>query len=168
MNQSEEKSRLLIVEDDSDIRELLKHFLKEFVDEIVEAENGAAALEYVKTQEFDTILSDIEMPQMNGLKFLAYVRSLGQMTPFVVLTAHGDHSRALEALSLGAFDFISKDSKKKMMIESVCAALKFGREMKSSKNDPVRSTHLRKIYTDMSKSSEMRLRKIIEEMSSSS
>lgn len=168
MNPSEEKSRLLIVEDDSDIRELLKHFLKEFVDEIVEAENGAAALEYVKTQEFDTILSDIEMPQMNGLKFLAYVRSLGQMTPFVVLTAHGDHSRALEALSLGAFDFISKDSKKKMMIESVCAALKFGREMKSSKNDPVRSTHLRKIYTDMSKSSEMRLRKIIEEMSSSS
>lgn len=168
MNQSEEKSRLLIVEDDSDIRELLKHFLKEFVDEIIEAENGTAALEHVKTQEFDTILSDIEMPQMNGLKFLAYVRSLGQMTPFVVLTAHGDHSRALEALSLGAFDFISKDSKKKMMIESVCAALKFGREMKGSKNDPVRSSHLRKIYTDMSKSSEMRLRKIIEEMSSTS
>lgn len=165
MSTSEEKSRLLIVEDDSDIRELLKHFLKEFVDEIIEAGNGAAALEHVKTQEFDTILSDIEMPQMNGLKFLAYVRSLGQMTPFVVLTAHGDHSRALEALSLGAFDFISKESKKKVMIESVCAALKFGREMKSSKNDPVRSTHLRKIYTDMSKSSEMRLRKIIEEMS---
>lgn len=166
MGSSEDKSRLLIVEDDSDIRELLKHFLKEFVDEIVEAENGAAALEFVKTQEFDTILSDIEMPQMNGLKFLAYVRSLGQMTPFVVLTAHGDHSRALEALSLGAFDFISKDSKRKLVIESVCAALKFGREMKASKNDPVRSSHLRKVYSDMSKSSEMRLRKIIEEMSS--
>lgn len=161
----EDKSRLLIVEDDADIRELLKHFLKEFVDEIVEAENGTAALQHVKHQEFDTILSDIEMPQMNGLKFLAYVRSLGQMTPFVVLTAHGDHSRALEALSLGAFDFITKDSKKKIVIESVCAALKFGREMKTSKNDPVRSNHLRKIYTDMSKSSEMRLRKIIEEMS---
>nr|BFD65371.1 hypothetical protein HAGR004_03930 [Bdellovibrio sp. HAGR004] len=163
----EEKSRLLIVEDDSDIRELLKHFLKEFVDEIVEAEDGSAALQFVKTQEFDTILSDIEMPHMNGLKFLAYVRSLGQMTPFVVLTAHGDHSRALEALSLGAFDFITKDSKRKVVIESVCAALKFGREMKTSKNDPVRSTHLRKIYADMSKSSEMRLCKIIEEMSSS-
>lgn len=162
----EEKSRLLIVEDDSDIRELLKHFLKEFVDEIVEAEDGSAALQFVKAQEFDTILSDIEMPHMNGLKFLAYVRSLGQMTPFVVLTAHGDHSRALEALSLGAFDFITKDSKRKVVIESVCAALKFGREMKTSKNDPVRSNHLRKIYADMSKSSEMRLRKIIEEMSS--
>lgn len=165
MGPSEDKSRLLIVEDDADIRELLKHFLKEFVDEIVEAENGTAALQHVKNQEFDTILSDIEMPQMNGLKFLAYVRSLGQMTPFVVLTAHGDHSRALEALSLGAFDFITKDSKRKIVIESVCAALKFGREMKTSKNDPVRSSHLRKIYTDMSKSSEMRLRKIIEEMS---
>jgi FixJ family two-component response regulator len=87
------------------------------------------------------------------------------MTPFVVLTAHGDHSRALEALSLGAFDFITKDSKRKVVIESVCAALKFGREMKSSKNDPVQSNHLRKIYQDMSKSSEMRLRRIIEEMS---
>ena len=162
----DDKSRLLIVEDDSDIRELLKHFLKEFVDEIVEAEDGAAALAHVKANEFDTILSDIEMPQINGLKFLAYVRSLGHMTPFVVLTAHGDHSRALEALSLGAFDFITKDSKRKVVIESVCAALKFGREMKASKNDPVQSNHLRKIYQDMSKSSEMRLRKIIEEMSS--
>lgn len=165
MPTQDDKSRLLIVEDDSDIRELLKHFLKEFVDEIVEAEDGAAALQFVKAQEFDTILSDIEMPQINGLKFLAYVRSLGQMTPFVVLTAHGDHSRALEALSLGAFDFITKDSKRKVVIESVCAALKFGREMKSSKNDPVQSNHLRKIYQDMSKSSEMRLRRIIEEMS---
>ncbi|WP_413586095.1 response regulator [Bdellovibrio sp. HCB274] len=165
MNSQEEKSRLLIVEDDADIRELLKHFLKEFVDEIVEAENGAAALQYVKTKEFDTILSDIEMPQMNGLKFLAYVRSLGHMTPFVVLTAHGDHARALEALSLGAFDFITKDSKRKLVIESVCSAIKIGREMKASKNDPVQSTHLRKIYTDMSKSSEMRLRKIIDQMS---
>ncbi|MNL21526.1 Nitrogen assimilation regulatory protein [compost metagenome] len=165
MATQDDKSRLLIVEDDSDIRELLKHFLKEFVDEIVEAEDGAAALQFVKAQEFDTILSDIEMPQINGLKFLAYVRSLGQMTPFVVLTAHGDHSRALEALSLGAFDFITKDSKRKVVIESVCAALKFGREMKSSKNDPVQSNHLRKIYQDMSKSSEMRLRRIIEEMS---
>ncbi len=164
MAPQDEKSRLLIVEDDSDIRELLKHFLKEFVDEIVEAEDGAAALQHVKSKEFDTILSDIEMPNMNGLKFLAFVRSLGQMTPFVVLTAHGDHNRALEALSLGAFDFITKDSKRRFVIESVCAALKIGREMKSSKNDPVQSNHLRKIYQDMSKSSEMRLRKIIGEM----
>lgn len=166
MGSSDEKSRLLIVEDDSDIRQLLKHFLKEFVDEIVEADNGAEALQHIKTQNFDTILSDIEMPQMNGLKLLAYVRSLGHMTPFVVLTAHGDHSRALEALSLGAFDFITKDSKKKLVIESVCSALKFGRDMKASKNDPIQSSHLKKIYADMSKSSEMRLRKIIEEMSS--
>lgn len=166
MESLDQKSRLLIVEDDADIRALLKHFLQEFADDVVEAKNGSDALEYVKEKEFDAILSDIEMPQMNGLKFLAYVRSLGQMTPFVVLTAHGDHTRALEALSLGAFDFITKDSKKKVMIESVCAALKFGREMKASKNDPVRSTHLRKIYEDMSKSAEMRLRKIIEEMPS--
>lgn len=164
MIEQDEKSRLLIVEDDSDIRELLKYFLKDFVDEIVEAENGKRGLELVKTQEFDTILSDIEMPEMNGLKFLAYVRSLGKMTPFVVLTAHGDHSRALEALSLGAFDFITKDSKKKIFVESVCAALKLGREIKTSKNDTIHSNHLRKLYTEMAKSSELRLRKIIADM----
>jgi DNA-binding NtrC family response regulator len=164
MGEQESKSRLLIVEDDSDIRELLKHFLKDFVDEIVEADNGKKALELVKQQQFDTILSDIEMPDMSGLKFLAYMRSLGQMTPFIVLTAHGDLSRVLEALSLGAFDFISKDTKRKIFIESVCAALKIGREIKASKNDTIRSNHLRKLYADMSKSSELRLRKIIEEM----
>ncbi|MNS94950.1 Transcriptional regulatory protein SrrA [compost metagenome] len=160
----EDKSRLLIVEDDVDIRELLKHFLKDCADEVVEASDGAMALEFVKQGEFDTILSDIEMPTMNGLKFLAYLRSLGQMTPFVVLTAHGDHNRALEALSLGAFDFITKDSKKKIVIESVQAALKIGREMKQSKNDPVLANQLRKIYSEMAKSSELRLRKIISEM----
>lgn len=166
MTQVEEKSRLLIVEDDSDIRKLLNHFLKDCADEIIEAENGAEALNLVKQSEFDTILSDIEMPQMNGLKFLAYVRSLGQMTPFVVLTAHGDHSRALEALSLGAYDFITKDSKKKTVIESVQAALQLGQKMKQSKHDPVQANHFRKIYTNMAKASEVRLRKIIEDMSS--
>lgn len=165
MTENLEISRLLIVEDDTDIRELLKHYLKDSVDEIYEADNGSIALEIVKTKEFDTILSDIEMPQMNGLKFLAYLRSLGQMTPFVVLTAHGDHNRALEALSLGAFDFISKDSKRKAVIESVQSALKLGHEMKLSKNDPVHASHLRKMYVEMAKSSEMRLRKIINEMS---
>jgi len=166
MTQLEEKSRLLIVEDDSDIRKLLNHFLKDCADEIVEAENGAEALNLVKQHEFDTILSDIEMPQMNGLKFLAYVRSLGHMTPFVVLTAHGDHSRALEALSLGAYDFITKDSKKKTVIESVQAALQLGQKMKQSKNDPVQANHFRKVYATTAKASEARLRKIIEDMSS--
>lgn len=161
---NQEKSRLLIAEDDTDIRELLKHFLKDSVDEIVEAENGSIALELAKQKEFDAILCDIEMPQMNGLKFLAYLRSLGQMTPFVVLTAHGDHSRALEALSLGAFDFITKDSKKKAVIESVQAALKLGKDMRTSKNDAVQASHFRKIYSDMAKASEARLRKIINEM----
>ena len=164
MNNNLEKSRLLITEDDPDIRELLKHFLRDSVDEIVEAENGAIALEFAKAQEFDAILCDIEMPQMNGLKFLAYLRSLGQMTPFVVLTAHGDMSRALEALSLGAFDFITKDAKKKNVIESVQAALKMGRDMRQSKNDAVQSNHFRKLYAEMAKASETRLKKIINEM----
>lgn len=166
MVQVVEKSRLLIVEDDSDIRKLLCHFLKDCASEIVEAENGAEALNLVKQHEFDTVLSDIEMPQMNGLKFLAYIRSLGHMTPFIVLTAHGDHTRALEALSLGAFDFITKDSKKKTVIESVHAALQLGQKMKQSKNDPEQANHFRKIYANMAKASEGRLRKIIEEMSS--
>lgn len=157
-------SRLLIVEDDADVLELLRHFLNDFVDEIHLASNGAEALELIKNTEFDTILSDIEMPEMNGLRFLGFVRSLGHMTPFVVLTAHGDHKRALEALSLGAFDFITKGSKKKYVIESVCAALKIGREMKEAQNDAERSNHLKKLYSDMSKSSEMKLRKIISEL----
>lgn len=164
MDNTLEKTRLLIVEDDTDIRELLKHFLKDSVEEIIEADNGSAALELAKAQEFDAILCDIEMPIMNGLKFLAYLRSLGQMTPFVVLTAHGDMSRALEALSLGAFDFITKDAKKKNFIESVQAALKMGRDMRISKHDAVQASHFRKLYAEMAKASETRLKKIISEM----
>lgn len=164
MGHFHDKSRLLIVEDDADIRSLLSHFLHGFVDEIVLAENGADALQQAKSQEFDAILSDIEMPTMNGLKFLAYLRSLGQMTPFIVLTAFGDHTKALDALSLGAFDFIPKDAKKIQMVQSVCAALKIGRLLNSSKNDPEQSKHLLQIYKDMAKDSETRLKKIIDGM----
>jgi DNA-binding NtrC family response regulator len=164
MNNFLDKRRLLIVEDDSDIRLLLSHFFQEYVDEIVLAENGAEALVHVKNQEFDSILCDIEMPKMNGLKFLAYLRSLGQMTPFVVLTAFGDHNKALDALYLGAFDFIPKDAKKAQMIQSVCTALNLGSLLKASINNPEQSKLLLQTYKDMARDSEIRLKKIIDGM----
>ncbi len=157
-------SRLLIIEDDADIRALLHHYLKDMVDEIVEAADGSEALQYIKEKEFDTILSDIEMPNMNGLKLLAYVRSLGKLTPFIVLTAHSDYERALESMSLGAYDFITKNAKRQEVLESVAGALRLGRAMNEAKNDPELSSQLKKIYSEVVKYSEYRLRKIIDEM----
>ena len=156
------KTSLLIVEDDVDIRSLLNHFLKDFVDEITLAENGKEALEALKKKEFDAILSDIEMPSMDGIKFLAYTRSLGHMTPFIVLTAHGNYSKALEALSLGAFDFLSKDAKRKQMTESVSSAIRIGKSLRSSKHHHEQGRNFLKIYKDMARESKSRLIKIIE------
>lgn len=164
MDEQSNITRLLIIEDDADIRALLHHYLKDMVDEIVEASDGSEALQYIKETEFDAILSDIEMPNMNGLKLLAYVRSLGKLTPFIVLTAHGDFEKALEAMSLGAYDFITKNAKRKEMLEAVASAVKLGKAMNAAKNDPELSSQLKRIYSEVVKYSEYRLRKIIDEM----
>lgn len=102
--------RILIVEDDNDIRELLKQCLSEEFPSagIVTACNGAEGLLKTRDSDFDVILSDINMPVMNGMDFLAELRKSKNYTPFIILTAHGDLPMTVMALRQGAIDFIHK------------------------------------------------------------
>lgn len=162
MNDSKIANKLLIIEDDEDLRALLNHYLKDLVCETHQACDGTEALQIIKEHDFDTILSDIEMPHINGLRLLAYVRSLGKLTPFIVLTAHDNYENVQEALSLGAFDFIAKGAKRKDILDSVSYALELGKKINHAKNDNDLTNQLKKIYNDEVNRSEMRLRKIID------
>jgi FixJ family two-component response regulator len=99
---------LLIVDDELEILETLVDSLDTLGAKIYTARNGQEALEIVKSKKIMVILSDVNMPTMKGTDFLKQVRALGLLTPFVILTAYGDKKMALEALRLGAFDFIDK------------------------------------------------------------
>lgn len=122
---------LLIVEDDDDVRETLVDSLFTINAKIVIAENGLRGLEMVESNKPDAILSDINMPKMNGLEMLRNIRQKGYETPVVMLSAFGDRVNTVEALRLGAMDFLDKPTNIDNLILVLEKALALGARMKS-------------------------------------
>ena len=106
-------AKILIIDDERAIRNTLKEIL-EFEGYTVEvAENGRAGLDRALTGAYDLIFTDIKMPEMDGMEFMAkYREGMAQQNseeaPVVVITGHGSVDTAVEALKGGAFDFIQK------------------------------------------------------------
>ncbi|MBL7542444.1 MAG: response regulator [Bdellovibrionaceae bacterium] len=120
---------LLIVDDEAVTRTVLCEYLRGLDVQIFVAHDGAEALEIVKKNKITAVLSDISMPKMKGTELLQQMRSLGYLTPFVILTAFGDKRTALEALRLGAFDFIGKPPERERLISVTRKILELGREI---------------------------------------
>src|SRR5207245_8758393 len=72
------------------------------------ADSGAAALDRIAAREYDAIVIDIKMPGMDGLALLAEIRTRRPDTPVLMVTGHGEHALAIQALRGGAYDFIQK------------------------------------------------------------
>lgn len=121
--------RLLIVDDEPEIRELLHEALSSIAAEVEVAVDGQEAYEKIKTGQFTTVLSDIKMPRLSGLELLAKLRAENNFIPFIILTAYGDLPKTLEALKNGAMDFLDKPWKDEVLIEVVNRALELGQEM---------------------------------------
>jgi two-component system, NtrC family, response regulator PilR len=101
-------ARILIVDDERSIRELLEIFLRKEGYDIQTAKSVAEALELIKATEFDLIVSDIRMPDMSGIDLLRHVRSNNFNGQFILLTAFASADAAIQALKMGAFDYILK------------------------------------------------------------
>ena len=127
---AEQKSKaqgtLLVVDDEIGFRDILVDLLTPFAKEIRTADNGKIALDIVKTGEIDAVLSDITMPVMNGLVFLAEVRSLHMQIPIIMLTGYGDAASIREALRLDATDFLEKPCDHAMLETAIQKALEYG------------------------------------------
>jgi two-component system, chemotaxis family, chemotaxis protein CheY len=105
--------RVLIVDDSAVMRKIVERCLRQAgieLKEVVEAGNGAEGLAAVQGGSMDLILSDINMPTMDGLEFLHGLKNLenGKNTPVVMITTEGSESRVVEALSAGARGYIRK------------------------------------------------------------
>jgi DNA-binding NtrC family response regulator len=101
-------AKILVVDDERSIRELLEIFLKKEGFEVRTAKSVAEALELVKVTEFDLIVSDIRMPDMSGIDLLRHVREANFTGQFILLTAFASAEAAIQALKMGAFDYILK------------------------------------------------------------
>lgn len=99
-------NKLLVVEDNKAMREMLVNILQEKGYEIKSAENVSYALQLLKSEYFHLILSDLQLPDIDGINFLKKIKHYN--IPFILLTAFGSIELAVEAIKEGAFDFISK------------------------------------------------------------
>jgi PleD family two-component response regulator len=99
---------ILIADDEVTIRELVGEILKAEGHDITLAEDGEDALEKFNRSWHEIVFSDIRMPKMNGIELLAAVKEINADTQFVIMTSHASIDNSVEALKLGAFDYILK------------------------------------------------------------
>jgi len=113
---------ILIIEDEEPIRRVLKKILKEENKSynIYEAENGKVGLEEIQNnKKIDIVLCDIKMPIIDGIEVLNRSKKIKPNLPFIMLTGHGNINTAVEAMKIGAYDFISKPPDLNRLITSV-------------------------------------------------
>ena len=106
------ESRILVVDDEPDMEVLIKQkFRKKIKEGYIKfsfASNGKQALEILKQNDFDLILTDINMPEMDGLTLLDHIKNLQKVLKTIVVSAYGDFTNIRTAMNRGAFDFITK------------------------------------------------------------
>lgn len=107
----EQFRNLLIIDDEPSMRHMLRLVLEPHNYRVSEAENGAAALEMIRKEQFNAILSDIRMPDMDGLSFLDQVEVRDLDCTIIMMSAYGSINTALDCMKRGAYDFISKPFK---------------------------------------------------------
>jgi DNA-binding NtrC family response regulator len=103
-----EKKVILIVEDDPTVGESLRQLLKRKGHEILLASNGKEALQLFRHKIVDLMITDVVMPKMDGIELLETVKGLRPETEVIVISAQGTIEKAVQAMKLGAFDFIEK------------------------------------------------------------
>ena len=102
------KTRILVVDDERSMREMLTILLEREGYEAVEAKNGQEALQLFEASLFDLVISDIQMPGINGIELLARIKSLAPEVPVLMITAFATAEQAVDAIKLGAFHYFTK------------------------------------------------------------
>jgi two-component system response regulator PilR (NtrC family) len=116
----------LIVDDESDIRELLEITLSRMGIKCCAAADLAEARQWLKERTFDFCITDMRLPDGNGIDLVRLVQSEYSRLPIAVITAHGNAQAAVESLKAGAFDFVSKPVDLRVLRKLVETALQMG------------------------------------------
>ena len=114
--------RVLVVEDSPVMRGLIGSLVDELGEiDVVEVENGLEALRVLPQEQFDLIITDINMPNINGLELLSFIRNNAQHvdTPVLVVTTEGAARDREKGLALGATDYLVKPFENEVLIETV-------------------------------------------------
>lgn len=121
-------ARVLVIDDEEEIRSIVKHHLTKAGYEVIEAENGEEAIKKINEGdnplEVDCAICDIRMPKVNGIEAINYFKKEYPTLPLIVITGFPDTDRAVELLNKGLKDYIVKPVEKKRLLEAVEKAIK--------------------------------------------
>ena len=118
------KQRILVADDEESIREFLDIMLRKEGYEVSLAEDGEKAIEILKKKAFDLVISDLQMPKVTGIELLKHVKEQSPDIVFMLITAFGTTETAVEAMKMGAYDYILKPFKIDEVRINIANALK--------------------------------------------
>jgi nitrogen regulation protein NR(I) len=119
-----EKKQVLIVDDEPNLRKILSAQLSRDGYDVMTAEDGEQGLAMLREHHIDLVITDLKMPKIDGMTLLRQAHAEAPELPVVMITAHGTVDTAVEALKLGAFDYLTKPFDKDEVRQIVAKALK--------------------------------------------
>lgn len=138
------KQKVLIVEDDTEIRELIRLYLERESLEVWESVDAESAILLIKDNIFDLIILDIMLPGQSGLDLCKDIR-ISSTTPIILVTARGDSEDVIEGLGLGADDYVTKPFDPLVVVARAKAAM---RRAGSEQREDHRPVFANKVWTD--------------------
>ena len=114
---------VLVIDDDESLRRILEYNLREDGYDVVTAATGIEGLQLFQDRPVDLVLTDVRMPEMDGVDVLARLKAIQADLPVIMLTAHGTITSAVEAMKLGAFDYLTKPFERERLKAVVRKAL---------------------------------------------
>jgi two-component system NtrC family response regulator len=117
------KPRILLIDDDDSLRRVTEYTLQEEGYTVLTASNGRVGLDVFRSSSVDLVLTDVRMPEMDGMEVLPVLKAMQPDLPVIMLTAHGTITSAVEAMKLGAFDYLTKPFSRDQLRASVRKAL---------------------------------------------
>ena len=132
-NCSSTHGRILIIEDEEDIREVLKLQLESANYQVIEATNGEEGIELMKKGSnllhVGLIITDIRMPKVNGVEAIEYIKANAPSIPIMVVTGYPDAELAVELLQKGVKDYLVKPIEKDKLLSKVAAILSSNKDL---------------------------------------
>jgi DNA-binding NtrC family response regulator len=108
MTRNDNDFKILVVDDNRELREILEEYLRGEGDNVEGADNGKEALEKYRDNYYDLIITDLNMPELAGMELIKTVQKENEITEFVIITGYASMDSAVEAIKIGAFDYIVK------------------------------------------------------------
>ena len=124
---------IIIIDDEPDLLDLLRLILTEKTDyTILTTTEPKQALDWCLEYRADVLISDLRMPQIEGIELLKLLKQQDETIPFIIMTAYGTIESAVEAMRQGAFDYITKPFRKEQILMTLNKALDKRQELQAS------------------------------------